>query len=119
MNPAKKMSDLLDKPIEEVNRESAYWLLDSFKEIFVRPEPTTPKRYADYLAMPEFEQRETPKAFWLIPEVKTFLAICTTIKNERESHLKTLKEFKEYLPEEDLLNRSKYEQKIQEIEYLR
>jgi len=117
MNPAKKMTDLLEKPIEEVQREAAYWYLDAFKEIYVRPYPPMPKRYAEYISQPDFERREVAKEFWNIPEIKSYIGICESIKNERDSHLKTLREFKDYLPKEDFLNRKKYDEKIGELEY--
>lgn len=121
MNESQRSGKLLDDfnngkiTLAELNLECAMWWIESFREMYVKPEPTMPRRYADYYSAQDHEKWETPKEFWLVPEIKNYVGAKLAIKTERESWVKSLKEFKEYLPKEDILNRNKYDQKIKEL----
>lgn len=121
MNASEQSGQLLDKfnhgkiSLDELNFECAMWFMDSFKEMYIKPMPTMPRRYADYSTMPDHEKREMPKEFWNLPEIKNYLNSCDAIKHELQSHLINLKTFKQYLPKEDWINRKKYDDKIFEL----
>ena len=122
MNPSETMNALLLKhsnrqiSLSELCKETAYWLLEAFQTIHVRPLPTMPNRYSEYNRMPDYEKRDMPNAFWHIPEIKNYLDQKFGIINEHKAMLSNLKEMKDYIPEEDFVNRQRYEVKIQEFE---
>ena len=121
-NPIEYKNKLLAKydskqiTLEELQKECAYWYLDCFNEIVVRPYPTPPHRYSEYASMDYAEKKEVPNAFWFLPEIKNYLDAKFLVKNENKSQISRMKEFINYIPESDFVARSKYQQKINEFE---
>src|SRR3990167_9353504 len=122
-NPAKLQKELLTKFMnkeitqEQLDFECAMWYLDCFSEIRHKPEPTMPKRFADYDCMQQHEKRDVPKEFWHIPEVKSYLDQKELVKNENTAKLHWLKYFSKFIPENDFTNRDLYRQKIADFIY--
>lgn len=122
-NPAGKMKQLIDDRAsgkitsEELNTECAYWYMDCFDEIHVKPLPTIPNRLREYYNSDEAMKQKTPKEFWQLDEIKNYFNQREKIVNENKDTLIKLKECMKDIPESDSVAKSKYRQKIMEFEY--
>ena len=114
----KLLADFHSKKItmEELNKECAYWYMDCFDEVRIKPYPTPPRRYVEYASMDYAEKKEVPNAFWLLPEIKNYLDAKFLVKNENKGELSRMKEFINYIPESDFVARQKFREKILEFE---
>lgn len=121
-NPSEKSRKLLDDyehgriTLADLNKECAYWYADCFEEVLPRPLPTMPQRFAEYQNSTVEEKKEYNNNFWQLPEIKSYLDQRESVKQENSDSLHKLREFLNYIPEEDFLTRRKYLDKISDFE---
>ena len=101
--------------MEELEKECAYWFLDCFLEIRVRPMPSMPPDLAEYYAMPQREKNKTSAEFWKLNHIKNYMDQASAVSSENKARLIQLTEFKELIPQEDAVNRDRYQDKINEF----
>ena len=120
--PAEKMKKLLadyaSKKItmEQLDTECAYWYLDCLDELRVKPLPTAPKRYQDYLDCNWEEKKSYNQNFWQITEIKDYLDQKELIEQENKDNLFNLKKWLAIIPTSDSVARAKYQEKINDFE---
>ena len=102
--------------MEEFDRECAYWYLDCFDTIQTKPEPTAPADYLDFMRLPFERRNKMAESFYQDPKIKNYLEVKEKIKNENQCNILRLKEFKEYIPKEDVVSNQKFQQKLNELQ---
>lgn len=103
-------------PLGDLNKECAYWYLDTFNTFEPRPDPTPPNEYLDYRNMPFEKKSKVSPDFFKIESIKNYLEFRDKVKAENFAHTMRLKEFVEHIPKEDVVSRSKYQQKLYDFE---
>lgn len=103
--------------LSEIQKECAYWFLETFDTFNNRIAPTPPPDYTEYKNLSYEKRQRIGNDFWFQKNIKDYLDMKEQIKNENTAKLHQLKEMKSYLPPEDFLSISKYNAKIEEFEY--
>ena len=97
--------------IEEFNKECAYWMIDTLKEMNYKPNPTEPEIIRNY----EIEKDRDPKyavanTFWNRDDVKDYMKQKSLVYNLNYANWYWIKFIKRWLPAEDLPNQNKVSQ---------
>ena len=98
--------------MDEFNKECAYWLISCAKEIQPRMLPTRPRELIEYDNLDIKERSKIGVEFWKQPRIKEYLDEIQMVKAYNKGLLDKLREFKEYIPEEDFVTRKKYDEVI-------
>jgi hypothetical protein len=101
----------------EFNKDCAYWLIKCPK-LNPLSLPTRPQEMLEYDTWTPTEKKNTSEKFWREPRVFAYLEQKQSIINKNKGMLYKLKEFKEYLPIEDTSTRAKYDEVINEYDYM-
>jgi len=92
----------------EFEKECAYWLI-SCEGLKPKLLPTKPQKMMDYEQMVGVDKIKVPMSFWRKGDIYSYLETYQHIKNRNKGILDKLKEFKEHIPKQDTLTRSKYD----------
>lgn len=103
--------------LEELEKECAYWFMETFDTMHKRVLPTPPADYAEYQMLSYDRRQKIGIDFWHQRNIKEYLEIKEQIKNENQSRLIQLKEYKKHIPQEDFISIGKFNSKIEEFEY--
>ena len=121
-NPGVKMKELLTKfstkqiSLKELATECAYWYLDCFDEIKIKPLPTIPNRLQEYYNSDEAMRQKTPREFWLLEEVRNYFDQKKLVEHENKTNLYHLKTHLEHIAPGDFIAIQKFREKIIEFE---
>ena len=120
-NPVEMKNLLLERfntgkiNMEELDRECAYWFVETLETISRKPDPTKPHRLAEYEEMDYSDKKEVPLAFWHIFEIKDFMEKREMVRNENKANIYWCEYWTTKLPEEDFVNRQKLKDKANEL----
>ena len=120
--PWEKKNQLLDDvssgkiTMEDLEKECAYWFMECFSELHMKPYPTTPKRFVEFKLMSYEKQNKLGIDFWSHPEIKQYLELKDEIKNTNKANLYWLNHHMSKLPDGDFLAKQKFKEKILEFE---
>ena len=118
---AEKMKNLLKDlwtgkiTIDEFNTETAYWLISCGSLSPLLP-PTRPYKLQEYDRMSYTDKNKVPYSFWRIPQIFNYIHQEGDIKGRNEGMLAKLIEYRDYIPEQDEMTRSKYTVLINEYQ---
>ncbi len=111
--------DLQNKKItmQEFDYQCALWALESLDDYRVHPLPTRPFELDEYYRKksqnPSYKISE---GFWQQFHIREYLDNINTIRNLNSANLFWLKRFLSYIPDSDLLSKTKFQEKINGFE---
>ena len=113
----KLLSDFATNKItlSELIKECAYWFMECFEEVNVKPIPTAPREYFDYNSLPFEKKIKMSNDFWQMPIIKNYLETKQMIENENKAFVYHLNNYLSYIPVEDTVARQKYSEKLAEF----
>ncbi len=93
--------------MDEFNKECAYWLIscDSLSPLMM---PTRPYKLQEYNRMSDNDKYKVPHSFWRRPQIFKYIDQGNAVKGRNQGMLAKLIEYREYIPEQDEMTRSKY-----------
>lgn len=114
-----KLTGKKEMPLSDFLRECSYWALRfGFEELRPYPFPTRTAKVNEYFMIPQDKKaRLEPKYFQDNPEIDKWAEQYCFIFWRNKYNLEWLKEIKGHIPEEDILNHKRLDERINEFSY--
>ena len=100
--------------IEQFMLQCAYWALENIEEYSPLQEPMMPQKMMQYNNMSDEGKRKLGVDFWRDEEVYTYTTGLLQVQNTNRANLWWLKQWLQYIPEDDIVARDKIVAKIKE-----
>lgn len=99
----------------EFDKECSYWFI-SCQDLYPLKYPEKPSELKEYATFTTKEKSQVTSAFWNQGSVRQYNDQCSRVEGHNKGIVDKLKEFKSYIPEQDITTISKYNTAIARFE---